>query len=90
MNQTSRKAVWMAVAAGSAVLAGAVVERSLDAGWRATTSHEPNRPESLKTRWKDALLWTALSAILVGVAQVTARRGAALGWRQVTGKKPPR
>jgi hypothetical protein len=89
MSQASRKAMWMAVGAGSAVLAGAVVERSLDAGWRAVTEKPPNKPESLKTGWKDALVWTAASAILVGVAQIAARRGAALGWRQVTGKRPP-
>lgn len=91
MNQAASKAVWMAVGAGSAVVAGAIVERSLNAGWRAVTSKQPpNRPESLKTRWREALIWTAASAVLVGVAQISARRGAALGWRQVTGKLPPR
>lgn len=83
--------MWMAVGAGSAVIAGALVERSLTAGWRATTSREPpGQPESLKTGWKDVLIWTAVSGVLVGIAQITARRGAALGWRQVTGKSPPK
>jgi len=91
MNQATSKVVWIAVGAGSAVLAGAIMERSLNVGWRAVTSKPPpNRPESLKTRWKEALFWTAASAVLVGVAQISARRGAALGWRQVTGKLPPR
>jgi hypothetical protein len=67
------------------------VKRALDAGWRAATSEDPpDKPESLKIGWKEALLWTAVSAVVVGVAELTARRGAALGWRQVTGKRPPR
>ena len=91
MKQAASKAGWMAVAAGSAVVAGAVVERAVTVGWRAVTSKQPpNRPESLKTRWREALVWTAASAVLVGVAQISARRGAALGWRQVTGTLPPR
>src|SRR5205085_2364449 len=90
ITATPQKVLWFAVGASSAMLAGAVVERSLKAGWKAATSKEPpDDPASLKTEWKDALLWTTLSAVAVGVAQLTAKRGAALGWRQVTGKRPP-
>ncbi|MFN2602783.1 MAG: DUF4235 domain-containing protein [Gemmatimonadaceae bacterium] len=90
MTAAPQKVLWFAVGASSAMAAGIVVKRSLDAGWRAATSKDPpDDPESLKTGWKDALLWTAISAVAVGVAQLTARRGAALGWRQVTGRRPP-
>ena len=85
-----KKALWFVIGATSAVVAGAAVKRSLDAGWRAVTSKEPpDEPESLTIGWKDALLWTTVSAVAVGLAQLTARRGAAMGWRQVTGKRPP-
>jgi hypothetical protein len=71
--------------------AGAVVKRALDAGWRAATDDDPpDKPESLRIGWREALLWTAVSAVVVGIAELSARRGAALGWRQVTGKRPPR
>lgn len=90
MTAAPRKALWFIVGAGSAVVAGAAVKRSLDAGWRAVTSKDPpDEPESLTIGWKDALLWTTVSAVAVGLAQLTARRGAAMGWRQVTGKRPP-
>jgi hypothetical protein len=91
MNDVTRKATWMIVGAGSSLLAASIVERSLDAGWRAATSRKPPaKPESLKTSWSDALLWTAVSALLVGLAQLTARRGAAIGWKQATGRRPPK
>jgi hypothetical protein len=90
MTAAPKKALWFVVGAGSAVIAGAAVKRSLDAGWRAVTSKDPpDEPESLSIGWKDALLWTTVSAVAVGLAQLTARRGAAMGWRQVTGKRPP-
>lgn len=87
---TPKKGLWMVTGAGAAMLAGNVTKRALDAGWKAATSDEPpDKPESLGISWKEALLWTALSAVVVGIAELTARRGAALGWRQVTGRRPP-
>jgi hypothetical protein len=34
--------------------------------------------------------WTALTGVLVSVAQMAARRAAAAGWKHVTGRRPPR
>ena len=80
----------MVVGAGAAMLASMIIERSMSAGWRAATSKAPPaKPESLDTSWGDALLWTAASAIAVGIGQVLARRGAAVGWQHYTGKLPP-
>jgi hypothetical protein len=87
---TPKKGLWMVTGAGAAMLAGNVTKRALDAGWKAATSDDPpDKPESLGISWKEALLWTAVSAVVVGVAELSARRGAALGWRQVTGRRPP-
>jgi len=36
------------------------------------------------------VVWTALTGVLVSVAQLAARRGAAAGWKRVTGRRPPR
>ncbi len=72
------------------MVAAIVIERSMSAGWHAFTSKEPpDRPESLETSWGDALMWTAASAIAVGLGQVLAKRGAAAGWQRYTGKLPP-
>jgi len=80
----------MIVGAGAAMLASMLIERSLTAGWRVVKSDDPPvRPESLDTSWGDALVWTAASAIAIGIGQLLARRGAALGWQHYTGKLPP-
>jgi uncharacterized protein DUF4235 len=89
-RKAARKITWMAIGAGAAMIASSLVERSLEAGWRAATHHDPpSKPDSPRTSWNEALLWTAATALAVGLSQVAARRGAAIGWRQVTGEKAP-
>jgi hypothetical protein len=89
-DRTTRKVTWMVVGAGAAMLASSLVERSLEAGWKAATNHRPpGKPESPKTSWREALIWTGASALAIGLAQVAARRGAAIGWQHATGKKAP-
>jgi hypothetical protein len=91
MKHITRRATWMIVGAGSSLLAASIVDSSLDAGWRAVTSKmPPEKPDSLKTGWSEALVWTAVSALLVGLAQMSAKRGAAIGWKQATGRTPPK
>lgn len=80
----------MVVGAGAAMLASTLVERSMTAGWRALRDGDPPiQPESLKTSLSDALVWTAASAVGIGLAQILAKRGAAMGWQAYTGKLPP-
>ena len=90
-RQATRKATWMIVGAGAAMLASSVVERSLAAGWKRVTSKTPpTKPElPRKSGWSEALAWTAASALAIGLSQVLAKRGAALGWEYATGKHPP-
>jgi hypothetical protein len=91
MSALSKKAMWMAVGAGSAMLAGAAVERALGAGWRRVRDEPPPADrDSRDTGWGEALLWTVVTGAAVGGAQLLARRGAAAGWTRVTGKQPPR
>jgi hypothetical protein len=48
------------------------------------------RPElPRKSGWTEALAWTAASALAVGLTQLLAKRGAAIGWEYATGKHPP-
>jgi hypothetical protein len=89
-QSTEDRFVWMLIAAGSAMVAAMVIDRGLTAGWRAATSEDPpENPSSPDTSWGDALLWTAGSALAVGLGQVLARRGAAAGWEHYKGKLPP-
>lgn len=84
----SRKATWLLVGAGAAMVAGRLMERGMDTGWRAWKDKEPpsfDRGDS----WSRALAWTALSAAAIGTAELVARRSAHLGLRQLTGKRAP-
>ena len=81
---------WLIVGAGAAMLASSLVERSMKAGWRRVMDEDPpKRPEQLDTGWKEALAWTALSTLVLGLTQTFARRGAAIGWEYAIGKQPP-
>jgi hypothetical protein len=89
-RRATRKITWMVVDAGAAMIASSLVEKTLAAGWRAATHHNPpDKPDSPKTSWNEALLWTAATALAVGLSQVAARRGAAIGWKHATGEKAP-
>jgi hypothetical protein len=89
-RKQSDKVMWIVVGAGAAMLASEIVERSMKAGWRAFTSEDPPEdPSSPLTGWKEALAWTAMSALAIGLSQTFAKRGAALGWEYALGKRPP-
>jgi hypothetical protein len=70
------------------MVAGRLMDRGLDQGWRAWKDEDP--PSFQRgDNWSKALAWTALSAAAVAAAELVARRGAHLGLRQLTGKRPP-
>jgi hypothetical protein len=86
----SRKATWLLVGAGAAMVAGRLVEQGLDRGWRAVTHEDPpEKPWRNDASWPQALAWTALSAAAVATVELVARRSAHLGLRQLTGKRVP-
>jgi hypothetical protein len=86
----SRKTTWLLVGAGAAIIAGQVVERGLDSGWRAVNHEDPpERPWRRGESWPAALAWTALSAATVATVQLVARRSAHLGLKRLTGKRMP-
>lgn len=85
-----RKATWMVVAGGSAMLAAKLMTAALKAGWRATRGEDPpHNPEHPDTDLTQALVWTATTGAAIAIASLLAARGAAHGWKQVTGRRPP-
>ena len=81
----------MAVGAGSAMAAGAAMSGLIEGGWRLARNEEPPiDPEAPATSWGKPVAWTALTGVLVSVAQMAARRGAAIAWQRTTGRRPPR
>jgi hypothetical protein len=86
----SRRTAWLLVGAGAAMVAGRLVERGLDSGWRAVTHDDPpEHPWKRGESWPAALAWTALSAAAVASVELVARRSAQLGLKRLTGKRTP-
>lgn len=59
-----------------------IARNALEAGWRKTLNTEPPKnPASREVRWKDALLWGAISGAVVGVARIASRRASSSAYR---------
>jgi hypothetical protein len=86
----SRQTMWMLVGAGAAMIAGQLMERGLETGWRKARDEDPpEHPWKRGQTWPAALGWAALSGAAVAATQLAARRGAHVGLRRITGKRPP-
>ena len=73
------------------MLAGAAMTGVIEGAWRLAWDEEPPiDPDASTTSWGKAIAWTAITGVVVSVAQLAARRGAAIGWERVTGRRPPR
>jgi hypothetical protein len=87
----SRKATWLLVSGAAAMVAGRLVERGLETGYRKVKNQDPpEQPWGRGESWPSALGWAAISAAAVAATQLAAKRGAQLGLQRVTGKRPPR
>lgn len=82
---------WKLVAGVAAATAGLGATKLLGLVWqKVVPDHEPpDDPTDLTTPTGDAVLWTALTGLGVGVATVLAQRTAAKGWSKATGRVPP-
>lgn len=81
---------WLALASGSALIAGFAARNLIKAAWRAFADDDPPmNPAALDTEWSEAVTWTVGTALAAGVARLVARRGVASAWEQVTGSRPP-
>ena len=89
-KKLQRKLTWMAVGTGSAMAVGALVDRALEGSWRLAMDEDPPSDRDIVTdRWVQVLLWSVVTGMVVSAAQLLAKRGAAVGWQRVTGRRPP-
>jgi hypothetical protein len=80
---------WSLVAMGTAAVAGLLVRKALDSGWRVVQDEEPpDNPASRRVSWGQALAWTVATSVAVSVVQLITQRGAAAGWRSIRGSYP--
>ena len=86
----AKKAKWLAVAAGSAMIASYATRNLLRAGWRVFADEDPPmNPASPDTEWTEALAWTVAAGVAAGVTRLVARRSAAALWEGTMGSRPP-
>ncbi|MBD3240290.1 MAG: DUF4235 domain-containing protein [Chitinivibrionales bacterium] len=77
----TEKLLWSATGTLVGVVAGAVSLRLAGAAWGLLgKGPPPSAPESRRTRWRDALLWSGLTGLAGGVVTVTLRRVVAEAW----------
>lgn len=63
------------VTVGAGALAGFLVRKGLEGGWRALRGTEPpGKPVDREVGWADALAWAAVSAAGVAIARVVTKR----------------
>lgn len=85
-----QKIVWKLGAAGAAFAAATAVRKLMAVAWKgAKKTDPPSDPASEDVSWSDAVMWTAATAVGIGVAKLVAARGAAVGWKKATGERPP-
>jgi hypothetical protein len=90
-QMVSRKTTWLLVGGAAAMVAGRLVERSLEAGYRKFNGDAPpEHPWKRGESWPAALGWAAISAAAVAATQLAAKRGAYVGLQRLSGKRVPR
>lgn len=81
--------VWKALSVGAAMLAAKAATTVATRGWSAVTGRPvPNGRDFENTSTRDAVAFTAISAMALAGAKVAAERGAAAYYRRSTGHLP--
>lgn len=80
---------WWLVSTGAALLASSLAKSALERGYRkAAGRRPPQNPASPRVNWQSAFGWALAAGVVISLSELLAERGAAAGWRRVTGKYP--
>lgn len=80
---------WWLLSTGAALAANTITRSMMEHGYlRMTGRRAPQNPASPKVAWRQALAWALAAGVLISLTELLAERGAAAGWRRVTGKYP--
>lgn len=80
---------WWVVSTGAAMLASSLTWSALERGWQSATGRRPPRnPAAPGVSFRAAFAWAVVAGVVVSVSELLAQRGAAAGWKRVTGKYP--
>jgi hypothetical protein len=82
--------VWTLAATGAGLLGAVAARRILQTTWKAFTHTDPpENPADPSVTWGRAILWTALTGAVIGVARMVALRAATNGFERVARHAPP-
>jgi hypothetical protein len=85
-----RSTVWKSFATLASVGAAIAARNAATALWQKQVGTQPPvNPADPETDWGEAIAWTVAIGVLVGVARLVARRGAAVAWQKLDGQLPP-
>ncbi|HEX6309466.1 MAG TPA: DUF4235 domain-containing protein [Longimicrobiales bacterium] len=88
--EIDRDTAWTAVAASAAALGGVLVRQGLNRAWKLAMQEDPPEdPSSREVTWRNAILWTVASGVVIGLGRLLARRSAAAAWERWTERRPP-
>ena len=74
----SKKLRWYVLSGAAAMAASFLTRNALRKGWNTATGEDPPlNPESAKTTWGEAVVWTVAVSVVAGLSQLVARRGLA-------------
>jgi Protein of unknown function (DUF4235) len=81
---------WRILTYAISIPAGIAIRRAVARAWTTLGPGNPPRsPSDPNATWREAVLWTTISATGVAVAETVTTRGAALIWRNLIGGEPP-
>jgi hypothetical protein len=91
MAQMVEKVGFAMVGGLAALAASKAANRGLRSAWASASGVRPPDGSARKEGWPlgAALGWTALSAAVIASAAMLGKEGAARGWREVFGHRPP-
>ena len=80
---------WWLVSTGAALIAANLTKSAMERSYLHVTGRRaPQNPASPRVHWRSAFGWAVAAGVLVSVMELLAERGAAAGWKRVTGKYP--
>jgi Protein of unknown function (DUF4235) len=69
---------WKAMAAAAGVGAALAARKAVEEAWRRRRGSDPPRnPAGHDTTWGQAILWSVVSGVVIGLARLVAERAAA-------------
>lgn len=81
---------WGLVSGAAGAFGAFVVRNGLETAWKAAMGDDPPKnPAARDVPWRDAILWTVATGVVIGLGRLIAERSAATAWDRYTGRMPP-